>query len=409
MQAIRFDAAIPRYVLGRALGPLLPGIYWSGLSCTYSTEIPEPDLPGLEWVLVRTRLAGICGTDMGTIRLKTSPYLSTLTSFPFTLGHENVGEIWRTGPETPADWQPGDRVVVEPVLWCGPRGIHPPCSFCSRGEINRCEHYREGALAPGVITGACRDTGGSWSRTFTAHPLQLYRVPSAVSDENALMVEPFAIGLHAALLGAPGENDTVLLVGAGTIGLTTLAALRSLGFRSRVLVLARHEFQAAAARKLGADDVLVTRGADPYRWVAEQTGGQVLQPVIGKRVVAGGADLTIECAGSDAAIDQAMRFTRSGGRMILAGVPGIARGVDWTALFAQELTIAASMNFNHAEPWKGRSWKAFDLALHLLETGAADLGWMVTHRFRLSDYRRALQLCGRRGSCGMIKGAFDFT
>ena len=274
--------------------------------------------------------------------------------------------------------------------------------------IHRCQRITEGSVAAGVMTGVCKDTGGSWSESFVAHPSQIYRLPETVSDENALMIEPLAIGLHAALIRWPSDEDTVLIIGAGTIGLTTLAALRSLGSKSRILVLARYDFQAEAARRLGADEVATTRETDSYDWVADQTGGLVRKPIIGRRVVSGGADLTIECVGSDSAIDEAMRFTRDGGRVVLAGLPGIAKGVDWTAIFAQELEVVAARNYNHIENWMGREWDAAALAIHLMESGKIDLGWMVTHRYPIDAYKQAIKDAGARGKSGMIKGVFEF-
>jgi len=407
MKAIQFEFSIPRYALGLALGKVLPKIYWSGLSCTVARETQPPALPTPAWVRVQTRYGGICGSDMGTIRLHTSPYYQPFSSFPFTFGHENVGVIAETGPEA-GDWETGERVVVEPLLWCRPRGFEELCRYCARGEINLCERLTEGDLAPGLITGACRDTGGSWSRSFVAHPSQLYRLPDQVSDENGLMVEPFAVGLHAVLQNFPADDDTVLIQGAGTIGLCTLAALRSLGGRARVLVLARYPFQAQAAERLGANKVILTRNADAYQEIASRTRGRVWKPTVGKRVVTGGADLTFECVGSDAAIDDALRLTRAGGRVVLVGVPGLAKGIDWTTIFAQELTVRAANIYHHAEPFQGKTWRAFDLAIHLMASGKADLGWMITHKFTLDDYARALETVSNRGQSQAIKAVFTF-
>lgn len=198
MKAIQFDAAIPRYALGLAGQKVSPSILWSGLSCTQMQEVPDLKLPNDEWVKIKTRYGGICGTDTGTIHLHTSPYLSPWSSFPFTFGHENMGTIVEAGSKA-GDLKVGERVVVEPILWCKPRGFTDLCRYCARGEINLCERFREGVLAPGVGTGFCRDTGGSWSEYYIAHASQVYRVPAGVSDENALLVEPFSIGIHAAL------------------------------------------------------------------------------------------------------------------------------------------------------------------------------------------------------------------
>ncbi len=408
MKAILFDAAIPRYALGLALGRLFPPILWSGLSCTYAADVPEPPLPTPEWLRIRTRFGGICGTDTGTIQLHTSPYYTPFSSFPFTLGHETVGTIAAVGEQTGSGWRVGERVTIDPLLWCGPRGFTEFCEYCTRGEINQCLRITQGDIAAGQLTGACRDTGGSWSASFVAHPSQLYRVPDSVSDENALLIEPFAVGIHAALSGWPDDRHTVLIVGAGTIGLTTLAALRALGSLARILVLARYPFQSQAAIRLGADEVLETRSADPYPWVAEKTGGTVLQPIIGKRVLSGGVHHTFECVGSDSAIDDALRFTRSGGTVNLVGLPGIARGIDWTAIFDQELTVRAANYYHHAEIWQGERWKAFDLAIHLMVNEQVDLSWLITHRYPIQDYARAFQDAGRRGDTGMIKGVFTF-
>lgn len=435
MKAILFNATIPRYITGLLLGRLSTPLLWSGLSCTSISDGPPPDLPGPDWVRIRTRYGGICGSDLGAIRLKSSPYFSPFVSFPYTFGHENVGTIAEVGPEA-GDWQVGQRVVVEPILWCRPRGFADDelCQFCARGEINRCQHHTEGRLAPGLLIGSCRDTGGSWSEQFVAHRSQLYAVPDSISDENALMVEPFACGLHPALQHFPGDDETVLILGAGTIGLCTLAALRALGSQARILVVARYDFQADAARRLGASEVIQARGEALYAEVARLTGARLHRPMIGKQVMVGGVDRTFECVGSDAALDDAIRLTRSGGQVVLVGVPGIARGVDWTAIFAQELTLTAAYAYHHAERWQGRTWTTFELALELMSSGQSfvherapqpikndspratgsyssgqvELGWMVTHRFRLEEYDRAFRLLGQKGTHQIIKAVFEF-
>ncbi|MCA9870291.1 MAG: alcohol dehydrogenase catalytic domain-containing protein [Anaerolineae bacterium] len=406
MKAIRFNATIPRYAAGLAMSRVRSSLLWSGRSCTYVEEVPVPDLIGPDWVRIRTRLGGICGTDIGTIHLHTSPYFSPFASFPYTIGHENVGVIAEVGPEA-GDWQVGQRVVVEPLLWCAPRGFSRDqwCPNCARGEINQCQRVTEGNIAPGIIIGSCRDTGGSWSQSFVAHRSQLFAVPDHVSDENALMVEPFAVGLHPALSDTPGDDETVLILGAGTIGLCMLAALRAVGCQATILVAARYPFQIEAARRLGASDVLT---GDLYDSVASRTGATLHKPIIGKRVVSGGVDRTYDCVGSDATLDDSLRLTRSGGKVILVGVPGIAKGVDWTAIFAQELTLRASYIYNNAEQWRGQTVATFDVALELIASGQVDLGWMVTHRFPLDKYSDALALHGKKGSSGLIKAVFEF-
>lgn len=406
MKAIRFDASIPRYALGLAGQKLASSILWNGLSCTAMQDIPEPPLPNDEWVRIKTRYGGICGTDTGTIHLHTSPYLSPFSSFPFTFGHENVGTIAEVGAQA-GNFKIGERVVVEPLLWCKPRGFKDLCHFCARGEINLCERFREGVLAPGVATGFCRDTGGSWSDSYLAHTSQVYRVPDNVSDENAVLVEPFSIGLHAVLQYPPREEETVLIMGAGVIGLLTLAALRAAGSQAAVWVVARYGFQADAARKLGATEIIDGK-ADYSSEIAKRTGGEMLKPIIGKRVLSGGGmDLTYECVGSDDSIDDSLRLARNRGQVILVGVPGITKNVDWTPIFAKELQVTASYNSNHVEPFKGEKRSAFAIGLELMQHGL-DLGWLVTHKFKLQDYAYAFELLEKRGASRAIKAVFEF-
>lgn len=407
MKAIRFNLTIPRYVAGKIFEKVYPPLLWGGLSCTSMQEIPEPELPGPDWVKIETKLAGICGTDTSTIYLHTSTYYEPFSSSPFTLGHEQVGVIAEIGPEVQG-WQVGDRVVVEPTLWCAPRGFAEEdwCEFCKKGEQNRCTNVAHGDLAPGVATGSCKDTGGSWSRVFTAHQSQLFRVPDAVSDENAMLVEPFCCGLHAALENMPADDETVLILGAGTIGLMQLAALRAAGCKSHLIVTARYPFQAEAAERLGADEVLL--GGDVYQQIAERTGGQIYTPIMGKRVLVGGVDQTFECVGNDSALDDALRLTKAGGKVVVVGVPGLAKGIDWATIFDNELTVRASYIYNHAEQWAGRTCSTYEIALEMMAGGDLEIGWMVSRRYLLEDFDRALREIGDKRNHPIIKAVFAF-
>lgn len=408
MKAISFTLTYPRYFLGFTLGRYIPNILWNGLSCTSLKDIDDPKLPGEDWVLISTRYGGICGTDMSVVNLRSSTYYEPFGSFPFTIGHENVGQINKVGSQVDS-WTIGDRVVAEPLLWCEPRGFTHYCRYCAAGEINRCERYTQGNLHPGLVIGACRDTGGSWSGVFSAHKSQLYRIPEDVSDENALMVEPFAVGLHAALLSTPSDDETVLIIGAGTIGLCQLAALRALGSKATIFVLARYEFQAEAARKLGASRVIMAdRMGDYYTELGELTGAEVHKPFIGKRIVIGGVDRTFECVGSDHAVDDAIRLTRAGGEVVVVGLPGMAKGVDWTAIFLHELTVKGSYVYHHNEVHAGEKWRTFDLAIDIMARGVADLSWLITHRFELEQYSQAFMMQRHKGRHELIKGVFEF-
>ena len=165
MKALQFERNLPRYAAARIAGSVVPGRggAWGPLRLR---DIDVPDLPTPDWVRVRPRLAGICGSDLATIDGRSSRYFEPIVSFPFVPGHEVVG-----------DRDDGTRVVLEPVLGCAARGIDPPCGACADGDLGHCERVAFGDLEPGLQTGFCCDTGGGWSTLMVAHPDQLHAVP----------------------------------------------------------------------------------------------------------------------------------------------------------------------------------------------------------------------------------------
>jgi len=406
MKALSFIVSVPRYILGKALGPLFPSIFVGPLSMLRYGDVPEPALPGPEWVRVRTRYAGICSSDIHQIHLDDSPYVTPFASPSFICGHENVGVIEEAGPQA-GDFHVGERVIVDPVLACPARGIEPPCRHCWDGEYPRCENFAEGNLPPGLIIGACAATGGTWSESFVAHRFQIFRVPAGVSDENAAVLDSFCSALHPVMRAFPRDDETVLVLGAGVIGISVVAALRTLGSRAHIIVMARYPFQGEAAQHHGADQVIYTREADAYQAFAEAVGAKLYRPMLGKRVLAGGADVVFECVGTDDTIDDALRFTRPGGRMVLIGLAGTTRKVDWTPLWFKELTVIGTQS-SSTEEYQGKRVRCYQLTLDWMAEGKLDLSPLLTHTFPLDDYRRAIAETSHKGRHRVIKSAFRF-
>jgi L-iditol 2-dehydrogenase len=380
MEAIQLTVSIPRYVLTKAVGVIYPPIFWGPLAMLRYRDVPEPVLPGPGWVKIKTRYGGICGSDLHTVFLKDSPSLSAFVSSPLTLGHENLGTITEVGEQV-RGFAPGDRVVADPLLPCATRGIEEPCEFCRREEFARCRNFAEGELMPGLSIGHCPDTGGSWSPYFVAHQSQLFGVPANVDDENAAMVEPFAGALHWVMRNLPGD--------------------------ARAIVLAKYPFQGEMARRFGADQVIYLREGDYYQALAGATGSRLYKPALGKRVVVGGADVVYECVGSDGSIDDGLRFTRSGGTFVLVGLAAVPRRVDWTPIWLNELTVRGCA-WGGTETFHGRRVRTFQLALEWMAQGKLDLSGMVTHRFRLDDYKRALAVTTDKRRHAVIKSVFAF-
>jgi threonine dehydrogenase-like Zn-dependent dehydrogenase len=407
VQALQFSDNIPRYALTKALGRGSQRAYWSELALLSMVDIPEQPLPNNEWVRVRTRFGGICGSDISLIQLHASTSTTPYTSFPFIVGHENTGRIAQLGANVKG-FALGQRVVVDPLLSCRVRGFAEPCEMCARGDYNLCRRFRDGTIAAGLLTGFCRDTGGSWSPSFVAHQSQLIPVPDNVSDESAVLVEPFAVALHAVLRNRPDDADTALIIGSGVVGLCTVAALRAIGSKARIIVTARHPFQQEMAKRLGADVVIAPeRGAAFYRQIAELTDASVLKPIIGKEVVNGGANIVYECVGSSTTVDDALRLTAPSGTMVLVGLAGAPSGVDWTPIWLSEVAIHGSFCYA-VEQFEGASLTTMQLAMKLLQEGRVDLAPLVTHTFALREYREALATVTSKGKSGVIKAAFAF-
>jgi threonine dehydrogenase-like Zn-dependent dehydrogenase len=407
MKAIYFEISVPRYVVGKALGPIYKPLYWSGLSCLRYGDVPEPALPGPDWVKIRTRYGGICGSDMGLIRLHESPYLSPFGSQRFVIGHENLGTITEVGTGVEG-WSVGERVIADLMLPCAPRGFDESCPACQRGDYNLCQNFAEGVLSPGTILGSCAETGGSWGPVYVAHQSQLVRVPENVSDENAILVDALSSALHPVLRSFPQDDETVLIVGAGTIGLSVVASLRALGSQARILVLVKYPFQGELARRYGADEiVLLGKDGSHYQALAGLTGSRVYYPILGKPAPVGGADLIYECVGSDGSVDDALRLAAAGGKVVLVGLAATPKGVDWTPIWFHELTVRGSFCVA-TETYQGRKMRTYEVGLELMAQGVLDLSPLLTQKFRLAEYRRAFRALSDRKANGALKAVFTF-
>ena len=404
MEAIQYTKSIPRYLAMRYLGKRWRNLYTSSVSCVHLVDMPEPQLPTPEWVKVRTRLSGICGSDLAIITAKGSPYFSPFTSTPFVLGHEIVGEVAETGAAVEG-FRVGRRVVIEPVLSCSVRGISPPCHQCQNLRFANCENITKGDISAGVQTGYCRDTGGGWSQYVLAHQSQLHLVPDDISDEAAVLLEPFACALHGVLKFSPNRAATICVIGGGTIGLLTVAALRVLGHRNRIIIFAKYPHQQQLARELGADEVL-SPNSGRYAAFCELTGATSHQPELGQQVLIGGVDVTFDCIGSSVAIDDALRFTRVGGEVILVGMPGIPKNVDWTSIWYKQLKVEGAYTYG-LETHNGEQIHTFTLGMRLLQKMGPGLRPLVSKPFPLRDYKRAIQTAMNTGKTITVKTAFD--
>jgi len=345
-------------------------------------EVDEPALPGSGWLRVRPRLCGICGSDLATVDGRSSRWFESVVSFPFTPGHEVVG-----------DTDDGRRVVIEPVLGCATRGVEPRCPACALGAIDRCERLHVGGLEPGIQTGSCRSTGGGWGQVMVAHSSQIHEVPDELSDEAALMVEPAACALHAAL-STPTDGGVVAVLGAGTLGLCTMAAVATHGSPARLLIGAKHPEQRRLAQALGATEIV--SGRELPRAVRRATGSFAYD----NGTLTGGADVTYDCVGSSASISTSIGMTRPGGTVVLVGMPAKVT-VDLSPLWQQQIRLQGAYTYG-VEPTLGI--RTFPAAMELV--ARLDLGRLVSARYPLAQFSAAIDHAAHAGARGAVKIAF---
>jgi L-iditol 2-dehydrogenase len=410
MRALTYEASAPRWIACKLAGRFRPGVFWSRIAPLRMRTVPVPELPSPRWVRLRPILGGICGTDLAAIMLRHHPasILQTLSSFPAILGHENVCVIDEVGAEVEG-WQPGDRVVVEPSLSCAVREIVPLCEACREGRFTLCRNFRNGSLPNGSMIGWNNFTGGTWAPYCVAHQTQLHRVPDAINDTQAVLTDPFAGALHAVLAHRPTDDETVLVLGAGVVGMGVAASIRALGSRCRLLAIARHGRQGELLRRFGADEIIeMARGESQsvrYGKLAERVGGRVVPSKFGHHALVGGVDRVYDCVGSGQSLTDAMKYARAGGVVVEVGTSQIAL-VDTTPLWLEEQTLVGA-NGRAIENFQGRSMHTYQIVFEMLATGRLDFAGLLTHRFKLSDYGRALWTMANRHRTGAIKVAFE--
>ena len=387
MLALQYVRSIPAYAIVKASGGR-PDVATSALSMLKLGDVDEPELPTPEWVRVMPTLSGICGSDLAAIGGHASLYLDPLTSYPFVPGHEVVGTL-----------EDGSRVVIEPALGCKVRGVEPPCPRCAEGRPGLCYNVTEGPIEVGLQTGYCAGTGGGWGEVLVAHPSQLHKVPETLSDEAAVLIEPFACCVHAALRGGAGKEDIVVVSGAGTIGLLTIAAVKLFTPPRRLIAVAKHPTQRDLAKKLGADQVISP--GEVFQRIRFATGARRLDGM-NRSLLLGGADVTFECVGRADALNDAVRFTREGGTVVAVGMPGEER-VDWAPIWQRELTVMGAYAYG-AEP-KKKGKRTFQLALEAAPE--LHLETLTGPTFGLGEYRDAIAYAMSAGRLGAVKVAFD--
>ena len=348
--------------------------------------IDPPSLLGEGWQVVYPQLSGICGSDLATLSGRTSRYFESLVSFPFVPGHEVLGTL-----------EDGRRVVLDAVLGHAARGELPPHAGAAPADGYDYGHLVSQPLGPGLQIGACKNTGGGWSQQMVAHDSGIHEVPDDLSDEAAVMVEPAASAIHAALRGNVEGGDLVVVVGAGPIGLCVIAALRHGSDAGVIVAAVKYEEQRRWAKKLGAD--IVTTPEELRRTIRRLQGCRMTG-----NILSGGAAVTIDAVGSTRSLCDSVAVTRPRGRVVLCGMPGPVR-VDLAPVWHREVSLTGAYTYGSEVTADGEAVHTFQLAFELARS--ARLERLVSASYQLDDFVKALRHAAAAGSRGAVKIVFD--
>ncbi len=388
MKALQFRRSEARYAAANLASRLRPGAGATRGPLRLVNHADPPELPTAEWVRLTPRLSGICGSDLSTVDGHASPYFEDLVSFPFIPGHEVLAEDGD-----------GTRIAVEPVLGHEARGFTPPFEGAAPGDGVDIRHLVAGDLKPGIQTGYCTDAGGGWATEMVAHPSQMHVVPDSLSDAAAVMLEPAAGGVHAALRAGVDGGSTVAIIGAGTMGLVTAAALMHFTPADRLIMAAKYPHQRELARRFGAHDVVAPD--ELARSVRRSTGSFM----VGSRL-SGGADVVIDAVGTSDSLTQALGICRPRGRVVMLGMPGTVR-VDLTPLWHRETELVGAYTYGTETLPDGRRASSFALAMELAE--ALPLEALVSASYPLDRYEEAIRHAAEAGRRGGVKIVFEPT
>ena len=309
-------------------------------------DAPTPE-PSAGEALVRTLVTGVCGSDLHAAHQR-HPFVG----LPYRPGHEAVGVVEATGPEVNG-CQPGQRVAVIPYLPCW------TCKMCTTGRQNLCEN---------LSFFGCGYPQGGMAEFFTLPAGRLYPVPDTMPDNTAVLIEPLSTPVHAVRLAGEISGRTVAILGAGTIGLFTLAVLRDRQ-AGKIVVTDPHAAKRARASALGAAEAIDARTSDVAGQVRETLGES--------------ADIVFDCVATQSSMEQAIAIADKGGTVVTVGVPARDVTVPLPLIQDHQIRIQGSATYLPAD---------YEEAVRLLSGGGVRAADFVTASRALAQVAEAFEL-----------------
>ena len=327
-------------------------------------EVPTPKS---DEVLVKVEYVGICGSDLHYY--ESGRIGDFIVETPFVLGHEAGGTVVEVG-ENVKHLKVGDRVALEPGKTCG------KCEFCKQGKYNLCKDVVFFATPP--VDGVFQE--------YVAHEADLcFKLPENVSTMEGALIEPLAVGMHAANQGGAHLGQTAVVTGAGCIGLVTLLSLKAMGV-SNVIVVDIMEKRLDKAMELGATGVINGAKEDVVAKVKELTGGM-------------GADLVVETAGTQITTVQAIHMAKKGSNIVLVGYSKSGEmTLPMSLVLDKELTFKTVFRYRHIYP----------LAIDAVASGKVNLKGIVTDIFSLDEAQKAMDY-SMNNKADIVKAVIKIT
>jgi threonine dehydrogenase-like Zn-dependent dehydrogenase len=406
MQALITNNNPLRLIATKLLSYFTPKAFVGWQSPMQLRKIADPALPSPDWLVAETRLCGLCGSDYKQVFMngRIDNPMTSMISWPQVLGHEVVGVVTRIG-EKVTRRRVGERVLLNPWLSCVTRGLSP-CEFCQQGKLAQCLNFGAGHIARGIHHGNSASATGGFAEQVPGHESQWFPIPDTISDEQAVLGDPFSVSFHAILKAPPREQGTVLVYGCGTLGLLAIAILRVIHPAVKILAVARFDHQAKLATQLGAHTVIPHHPTKQLvHRIAAVTGAVLNEPWAGLPMLNGGVDVVYDTVSSAETMEVGLRVTRSSGAMVIIGVEP-SKAFEWTPLYFKEISIIGSNGFG-IEEFEGQRKHAMEWYFDFIERRGLDVTPIITHHYAMRDYRDAFMTCYDQGKSGAVKVLFD--
>ena len=382
MKTIIFEGKILKIGTIQLLSKISKKFYHSKVSPIRYIKIKDDKLPNENYMKVKNIESGICGSDMTFYTCKQGPstaFLPMPASKITYLGHETVGVVEEIGSNV-KDFKVGDRVTMNKYMaCCDLKGIEP-CKECKEGNYADCRNYGEESTVKQIV-------GAGFGDYYYAPSGQLLKVPAKLTNDQAVLIEPFAVSLHAVLKRVPKDNEKVLVVGAGMIGLGVIQFLKVLNPNCKVYVMEKNPNKFEFAKKLGADEILQ---GENYEAVAKATNGKLYKKG-NNTMIMGGFDVIYDTVGKGTLFNDTLRWLRAQGTLVKVGYQMTKTKFDETPIWWQGLNVVG-VDSHGMEYYQGKKISTFQMVIDLMEEGKLITDGFITHRFKLDDYKKAFKL-----------------